>query len=112
MATLVILVPGHRPYPVGDAQPVLTFGRSSGNTVIIDDPSISRLHARLRWEQGQAVLEDLGSRNGSQVNGAPLRGTRTVHPGDVITLGRVDLQVENRTAPWPGWRSRSRMRAT
>ncbi len=99
MATLVILVPGHRPYPVGDAQPVLTFGRSSGNTVIIDDPSISRLHARLRWEQGQAVLEDLGSRNGSQVNGAPLRGTRTVHPGDVITLGRVDLQVENRTAP-------------
>ena len=99
MATLVITLPGHRPYPVGDAQPLLTFGRASGNTVVIDDPSISRFHARLRWERDRAILEDLESRNGSLLNGAPVRGPEAVRPGDVITLGRVDLRVEDRSAP-------------
>ena len=76
---------------LSEQTPLLTIGRSSANDVVLDDPSISRSHARLRWEKDQAFLEDLGSRNGSMVNGRPVSAPCLAQPGDAILLGAVSL---------------------
>jgi pSer/pThr/pTyr-binding forkhead associated (FHA) protein len=47
----------------------VTVGRTPGNTILIENPGVSRRHAVIRLEAGRAVLEDLGSANGTFVNG-------------------------------------------
>lgn len=65
------------------------IGRELNNDIVINDPEISRRHARL-FLQGEAyVLEDLGSTNGSMVNNQRLMGPCILNPGDLITLGEV-----------------------
>ncbi|MBI2331737.1 MAG: FHA domain-containing protein, partial [Chloroflexi bacterium] len=65
----------------------LTIGRDSTNGVAINDAEISRKHARLMFQGGKYVLEDLGSTNGSFVNGQRLAGPVVLKPGDVVSLG-------------------------
>ena len=72
-----------RRYPVGDAP--VTFGRGEDNDVVIPDPAVSRLHAELRQEGDGFVLADLGSANGTRVNG-DLITTHHLRPGDEIAV--------------------------
>jgi predicted component of type VI protein secretion system len=65
----------------------LTIGRDSSNQVAINDAEISRKHARLTFQGGKFVLEDLGSTNGTFVNGQRLAGPVVLKPGDVVSLG-------------------------
>lgn len=65
----------------------LTIGRDSNNGVAINDAEVSRKHARLTFQGGKYVLEDLGSTNGTFVNGQRLAGPAVLKPGDVISLG-------------------------
>lgn len=70
----------------------LTIGRATGSAdweICLKDPSISRPHARLERIDGNWVLYDLGSANGTAVNGTPVvnEAGRVLHDGDVITLG-------------------------
>lgn len=65
----------------------LTIGRDSTNAVAINDAEISRKHARLMFQGGKYVLEDLGSTNGTFVNGQRLAGPVVLKPGDVVSLG-------------------------
>jgi pSer/pThr/pTyr-binding forkhead associated (FHA) protein len=66
----------------------LVIGRGSDAGIRIDDARVSRLHARLRpTGDGAGVIEDLGSRNGTFVNGQPIYDPVAVHPGDTIQLG-------------------------
>jgi pSer/pThr/pTyr-binding forkhead associated (FHA) protein/tRNA A-37 threonylcarbamoyl transferase component Bud32 len=59
-----------------------------------DDPEISRRHAKAsRGAQGELILEDLGSANGTFVNGERIDAPRTLHLGDVIRVGQTVLQV-------------------
>jgi len=67
------------------------LGRLASNGVVLDDPSVSRVHARLRLVDGVPEFEDLQSSSGTRVNGVPLRGTVRLHDGDEIVLGRVAL---------------------
>ena len=71
-----------------------TIGRAVDADLIIDDPSISRLHTRLLVSRESVVLSDLGSRNGTLLNGAALKEPRAIAPGDVITLGKVTLVLQ------------------
>ncbi len=66
---------------------VLTAGRDPGNDISINHPQISRQHARLTRRGGMMVLEDLGSTNGTFVNGVRLSGPHTLTNGDVVGLG-------------------------
>jgi pSer/pThr/pTyr-binding forkhead associated (FHA) protein len=67
----------------------LTVGRSADCDLVVRDPGASRLHARIaRDEQGQWILTDEGSRNGTYVNGLRVRAT-PLHEGDKIQLGTV-----------------------
>jgi hypothetical protein len=78
------------------------LGRAGDNTVPIDDPTVSSHHARLTFRSGQWILEDLGSRNGTRVNGMDLEGVLVVTHGDDLQVGEVVLGLRAGPAPWPG----------
>ncbi|GEM_PF-1026344 len=66
---------------------VVTLGRDVANDIAINDPEVSRYHLRL-IKRGEAyVLEDLGSTNGSQVNGVQVHEIKALGDGDTIMLG-------------------------
>src|SRR5512142_1310309 len=72
------------------------IGRDLSNDIVINDPEISRRHARLFNQGNTYVLEDLGSTNGSFVNGQRLMGPNVLRPGDMITFGeRMSLVFES-----------------
>jgi hypothetical protein len=74
---------------------VATIGRDPNNDIAIDEPSVSRRHAQLVYRDGWFHIQDLGSANRVAVNGAPIRGSMRIGPGDQIALSRdVTLAVE------------------
>jgi pSer/pThr/pTyr-binding forkhead associated (FHA) protein len=77
---------------------IITLGRDLSNDIVIQDPEISRHHARLRrWKNGYSI-EDTGSTNGTFVNGHRLKEPRVLEADDVVRLGtRVQLQYVQRT---------------
>lgn len=70
---------------------VTTIGRSAACQITIDDPLVSREHARIRVEGPKVTLEDLGSRNGVSVNGKPTRETVELADGDRVRVGAQEL---------------------
>lgn len=72
----------------------LTIGRSADNALVIDDPLVSRHHARLAYELGELVVYDLGSTNGTSVNGYRIM-RQALKAGDVVQIGDTRLQVES-----------------
>jgi hypothetical protein len=74
-------------------QPVTTIGRRDDQDIILDAPSVSRTHARVEIDQEAAVIVDLGSTNGTLVNGRPIRRARVeLRHGDRIKIGAVLLE--------------------
>jgi len=65
----------------------LTIGRDPSNDIVINDPQVSRQHARITRQGQMVVIEDLGSTNGSFANGVRLTGPHVLSNGDVIGLG-------------------------
>ncbi|NJN80441.1 MAG: FHA domain-containing protein [Anaerolineales bacterium] len=65
----------------------LTIGRDSSNGVAINDAEVSRKHSRLVFQGGKFVIDDLGSTNGTFVNGQRLAGPVVLKAGDVVSLG-------------------------
>ena len=92
---LLVSVPGSG--PDGGTQrtydlsaPVTILGRGTDCDLRLVDPGVSRHHAELRMEGGEVVLVDLGSTNGTFVNGQPVR-RMTLADGTQVTLGRTTL---------------------
>jgi hypothetical protein len=71
-----------------------TLGRSRQCDIVLSDPNVSRQHAEIRPRGGSWVMTDLGSTNGSRINGRPLEGSEVVRPGDEIELGSTVLRFE------------------
>lgn len=67
------------------------IGRSPDCHITIEDPLISRQHARIVVSGGKAVFVDLASRNGSRVNGRPVAGSQELADSDRIRLGAQEL---------------------
>ena len=81
---------------------VVTVGRDVTNEIVIADAEVSRQHARINRTPGGYVLEDLGSTNGSFVNGERLVAPRVLNPGDLVGLGEnVTLTFEATAAAAP-----------
>ena len=76
---LVDLVTGHE----------ITFGRSRGATVSVDHEQVSRMHTRVKREGDTVTVEDLGSRNGTRVNGVRIAGVTELAPGDELAIGPI-----------------------
>ena len=72
-----------------------TIGRDISNRIVINDPEVSRRHARLTLQAGGYVIEDLGSTNGTFVDGQRLMGPHLLRPGQTIMLGeKITLSYE------------------
>ena len=69
----------------------ITIGRSRDNDVFLPDQWLSRTHAAVRAEDSVYFVEDLGSKNGTLVNGRKLEDEHQLRHGDVITLGEHTL---------------------
>jgi pSer/pThr/pTyr-binding forkhead associated (FHA) protein/NADPH-dependent 2,4-dienoyl-CoA reductase/sulfur reductase-like enzyme len=87
---------GHAPAKIG-RDPIETI-------VTLDDNSVSWIHAEVSWHDGDHYLRDLGSRNGTFVNGELIAIPRPLRSGDLIHVGNTDLTFEavgSSTAPAP-----------
>jgi len=95
---LLVSGPGAQGVPEGDGEqhiyplqtPVTLLGRGTDCDLRLVDPGVSRHHAELRVENDQVVLVDLGSTNGTFVNGQPVRRV-TLSDGMRVALGRTTL---------------------
>jgi FHA domain/Domain of unknown function (DUF1707) len=77
--------------PAGDRHVVL--GRSRDCDCVLAEPSVSRRHAELRRTGGRWLLRDLGSRNGTRVNGVRLLDEAEVGPGDRVSFGDARFRL-------------------
>jgi pSer/pThr/pTyr-binding forkhead associated (FHA) protein len=67
---------------------LLTLGRDTSNDITIDDPEVSRYHLRLIWKGDGYAVEDMGSTNGTRINGgARISGEVRLQPGNALMLG-------------------------
>ena len=82
----------------------VTIGRDESADLQLPDKAVSRRHAALRIEGETAVVEDLGSRNGTFVNGERVEDRQRLREGDSLQLGGTTLEVrsaEGETVPFP-----------
>jgi hypothetical protein len=89
------LVLDRKPVQVYDInQPVIRIGRGESMDVVIDNVSVSRRQAEIREEAGAWTVRDLGSSNGTFVNGQRLTADQPLRPGDEISFGKFSLFFE------------------
>ncbi len=90
-AFLIVLVGGTvgEMFKLPDGEAVI--GRSRRTDVCLPDDGVSREHAKIRSHGGQVVIEDLGSRNGTLINGERVHGTAPLKDGDKIQVGRTTI---------------------
>lgn len=82
-----------REFLIGEA---LELGREPDNDAMLPDPKVSRRHARIRRDGERYVLADLGSSNGTFVNGERVVAPARLEDGDVILIGDVELVFNDR----------------
>lgn len=90
---LVALEPSSMKGTGFDLADELTLGRASGCQIMLDDTFVSQLHARVFRRDGQVWVEDLGSTNGTHVNGSKITAPVVVRRGDRLQVGQTVLEV-------------------
>jgi hypothetical protein len=73
--------------------PELTLGRAAGCSIVLDEQYVSQVHSRIFIRDGSVFAEDLGSTNGTWVNGSRAVGQMPARLGDRIQVGNVVLEV-------------------
>jgi len=89
-ATLVL--PGGKRLDIGTTSVVI--GRLPECDVTFDDPNVSRRHAEIRFVAGVWAVTDLGSTNGTLVNGTPITDERALRDGDIVSLASHSIKFE------------------
>ena len=88
-------------FPLSDDR-ICRIGRSDRNTIVLEDDLASRNHAMLqRSDTGEFYLTDLGSSNGTLVNGARISVPTILHAGDRVTIGSHEFTFHQLQAPAP-----------
>lgn len=95
MAELIVKFPDRETenFPLGRLR--ITIGRSARNDLCIPDPFASRVHAEVRHEGGQYILQDLGSANGTTFNGSGVSGQVVLNQGDRIQIGETSIVYQD-----------------
>ncbi len=86
----------------------LQFGRGKEQDIDLDgvEPKASRNHALVSWSDGQLVVSDLGSRNGTRVNGQRVASATALKSGDILAIGAIQWRIElDPTGPGAAGRS-------
>lgn len=96
IARLALIEPRVRRGQVFPITHELTMGRSSGCTIqVLDDTFVSSVHCRIfRDEAGNAIVEDLGSTNGTYLNGDRIHVPKPLHQGDRIQIGGTIVEAQ------------------
>ena len=89
-ATLVL--PSGERLPLTDK--VVSFGRHPECTVVVNDSNVSRRHAEIHPSGRGYTVTDLGSTNGTKVNGIGINGDRALNDGDIVSLGTTHIRYE------------------
>lgn len=98
---LVVIEAGQTALAPGMAFPlqdVTSLGRAPANGIVLNDPFVSTHHALISWREARWWLEDLGSKNGTTLNGEPVSRPTVMSVGDLIGVGQVVLRLEEATA--------------
>lgn len=101
-AALLVLDPSGASVAQGTVFPLTAdaiIGREAGLAVALDDPRVSARHAELNFRHDQWWLRDLGSSNGTMLNGQPVHSVVAVRSGDVLQCAAVRLKF---VAPYVG----------
>jgi len=91
-----VIIDGTRVIPL--TQAVVNIGRRIENTLVLDDPRVSRTHAQLRAINSSYIIFDLNSTGGTFVNGERVNQC-ILYPGDVISLAGADLIYGQKNPP-------------
>ena len=91
MSTFLLKLADMR-FPVRIGETLL--GRSPYCSIVLEDARVSRQHAAIRLTAEGLSIQDLGSRNGTLVNGQKLRGPRILQAGDIVQLGSQQIEIE------------------
>ncbi len=70
----------------------VTIGRAPTNQIVVKDERCSRCHAEIFYSEGEWILRDLDSRNGTAVANTRIRGDYTLRAGDVVRIGQSQLR--------------------
>jgi len=97
MSELIVKFPDRAPdhFPLGRLR--ITIGRSARNDLCIPDPFASRVHAEVRREGDEYVLQDLGSANGTLYNGSSVQGVIPLTAGGRIQIGETEIIYDDGT---------------
>ncbi len=79
---------GIRHFPIGES---IRIGRHPYNEVSVGDNSMSRFHCWVSKDHDKIIIEDLGSSNGTLVNGTAIQEPTILKPGDRVTVGKSDF---------------------
>ncbi|WP_051063027.1 FHA domain-containing protein [Ilumatobacter nonamiensis] len=94
-ARIVVLEPKHRRGTAVALDNEITLGRDDSCTISIQDDSfVSTLHLRVYDYDGQPMVEDLGSTNGTFHNGTRLHGSKLLQPGDRVQVGTTVFEAQ------------------
>jgi FHA domain len=91
---VVVAAMGHEPGAAWDVGGGATMGRSDGAQIRVDDPFASSAHARVFSRGDFMYVEDMGSTNGTYLNGRQLRTAERLKPGDVIRIGDSEYRYQ------------------
>jgi pSer/pThr/pTyr-binding forkhead associated (FHA) protein len=90
---LAVVEPASRAGVEFQIGPEITIGRSSGCSIVFDEQYVSQVHSRVFARDGQVFAEDLGSTNGTWVNGVRAVGAMSARLGDRVQIGNVILEL-------------------
>jgi hypothetical protein len=94
-AQLVLATPdGPHAFPL-EAN-VVTVGRGLNNDLIVEDPRVSRQHAQIRFKSRRYFIGDLGSTNGTYINGTQVTTDQVLHDGDIVSFGGLEMRFAQR----------------
>jgi hypothetical protein len=90
----VVAAMGHEPGTTFDVAEGAMFGRSDGADIRVEDPFASSSHARIFNRGGEMYLEDMGSTNGTHLNGRKVQSAERLEAGDTIRIGDSEYRYE------------------
>src|SRR5215472_7583123 len=95
MPRLIISAPDGKKGILELSKPVTTVGRGNANDLVLNDSSVSRLHAVIKLAENAVLIADRGSTNGILVNGRKIHKESQIKSGDLVRVGRYDLRLEH-----------------
>ncbi len=75
---------------------LVTIGRGLNNDLIVEDARVSRQHSQIRYKSRRYFIGDLGSTNGTYLNGAQVTTDQVLHDGDIVSFGGLEMRFQQR----------------